>query len=115
MPLKPEVGLAVGVSTAALVWAIFQSHVPNTADIRSSQKNTAVESARKAATVEAIVAVAGISLLAKDPSIFIIGGAFTAIESWMKMHASYVDPATNKVAPAVAGPSETSTGAAPVQ
>lgn len=115
MALKPEIGLAVGVSTAALVWAIFASHVPNTADIRGSKMNTSVESARKAATVEAIVVVSGVSLLAKDPNIFIIGGAFTAIESWMKMHASHVDPATNKVAPAVSGPPSDSTGAAPVQ
>ena len=114
MALKPEVSLAIAASTAALVWAIFQSHVPNTSDIRSNQKNESVETARRAATVEAIVVVSGISLLAKDPNIFIVGGAFTAIESWMKMHASHVNPATNKVAPSVSGPSGSSTGAAPV-
>lgn len=114
MALKPEVSLGLAASVAALVWGIFQSHVPNTADMRSNKLNPSVEASRKVATIESIVVVSGISLLAKDPNIFIVGGAVTAIESWVKMHASHVNPSTNKVAPAPAGPSADSTGAAPV-
>jgi hypothetical protein len=114
MALKPEVSLTLAVTTGALVWGIFQSHLPPTADVRANQNNNAVESTRKVATMEAIVVVSGISLLCKDPNIFIVGGAMTAIESWIRMHASYVSPATNKVAaPAVSGQSANSTGAAP--
>jgi hypothetical protein len=114
MTLKPEVSLGLAAATATLVWGIFQSHMPPTADVRANENNASVESMRKVATIEAIIVVAGISLLAKDPNIFIVGGAMTAVESFVRMHASYVNPATNTVAaPAVAGASASATGAAP--
>jgi hypothetical protein len=114
MTLKPEVSLGLAAATATLVWGIFQAHMPPTADVRANETNASVESMRKVATIEAIIVVSGISLLAKDPNIFIVGGTMTAIESWVRMHASYVSPATNKVAaPTVAGVGDGTTGAAP--
>jgi hypothetical protein len=114
MVLKPEVSLGLAAATATLVWGIFQSHMPPTADVRANENNAAVESTRKMATIEAIIVVAGISLLAKDPNIFIVGGAMTAVESFVRMHASYVSPATNKVAPPTTpGVGDGTTGAAP--
>jgi hypothetical protein len=114
MALKPEISLGLAAATAALVWGIFQSHMPVTADVRANQSSAAVESMRKVATVEGIVVVSGISLLAKDPNIFIVGGAMVAIESWVRLHASQVNPSTNKVnPPSTPGPSANATGAAP--
>jgi len=114
MALKPEVSLGLAAATATLVWGIFQSHMPPTADVRANDNNAAVESTRKVATIECMVIVSGLSILAKDPNIFIVGGTMTAIESFIRMHASYTDPATNSVpVPAVAGTSADATGAAP--
>jgi hypothetical protein len=113
MALKPEISLGLAAATAALVWGIFQGHMPATADMRSNPPNASVESMRKVATVEAIVVVSGISLLAKDPTIFIVGGSMVAIESWIRLHAQQVNPGTNKVAPAPTGTPASATGAAP--
>ena len=114
MALKPEISLSLAAATGALVWGIFQGHMPSTADVRANPSNSSVEATRKVATVECIVIVSAISLLAKDPTIFIVGGAMTAVESFIRMHASAVNPATNKVAPAPAGQPAQATGAAGV-
>jgi hypothetical protein len=114
MALKPEISLGLAAATATLVWGIFQSHMPSTADTRANKNTASVESTRKAATIECLVVVSGISLLAKDPTVFIVGGTMTMMESFIRMHASYVNPATNKVAPAtVPGAPASETGAAP--
>jgi hypothetical protein len=39
MSLKPETSIEVGLATAALVWAVFQTHMPTLADTRSSKPN----------------------------------------------------------------------------
>lgn len=108
--LKPEISLPVGLATAALVWAIFQTHLPNVTDVRASKPhNDTLDASRKMATWEAAGIVAGVSLIAHDPTVFIIGGTMVAVLDFTHRHANAVSPSTNKVAiPPSAGTAVTS-------
>lgn len=97
--LKPEVSLPVGLATAAIVYAIHSNFTPTIADVRSAaENNETVEASRKAATWTSAAVVAGISLIAKDPAIFIIGGTMVIAMDWFTRHANAVNPATGKAA-----------------
>lgn len=98
MSLKPEVSLGVGAATAALVYGIYQNALPTAADVRSlDANNNDVNATEKHAEWLATAVVAGISLIAKDATIFIIGGVATVGMSWMYRHANAVNPLTQNV------------------
>lgn len=106
MSLKPEVSLGMAAATATIVWAIYDHNMPSPVDTRSNPAgNPAVDSQRRVASWTAAGAVAGISLLAKDPTIFIVGGAMVIALDWTHRHANVVDNTTNSVptAPTVTG------------
>lgn len=93
--LKPEVSLPVGLAVAAVVYGIYSNATPTIAEIRHAEPNDpAIASSRKAATWTAAAVVGGISLLAKDPTIFTIGaGMVVAMDFWTR-HANLVNPGT---------------------
>lgn len=96
--LRPEVSLPVALATGAVVYGIYSTSLPTAAEARVTLPgNTSLEAARRAATWKAAAVVAGISLLAADPSIFIIGGAMVAVEDWTHRHANAVNPKTGKL------------------
>lgn len=98
MSLKPETSLTVGLATAAVVFAVFQSHMPMVADVKSAQPhNKVVDSSRKAATWTAAGVVAAISLMAHDPTVFIIGGGMVVALDFSHRVANTQHPATGKV------------------
>lgn len=102
MALKPEASIGVGLATAAVVFAVFAKALPSTADVRSLDKdNVDIQRAERQATWTAAGIVAGISLLAKDATIFVIGGATTLVMAWSHRHADQVDN-TTKMARALA-------------
>lgn len=95
MALKPEVSLGVALATGTLVYAIYQNATPTLADIRTAdQYNGDIASARKGATWTAAAAVAGISLVSKDPGPFVLGGAMVIALDWFHRHADAVNPLT---------------------
>lgn len=97
MALKPEVSLGMALATGTIVWGINQAFTPSVADIRSLDKNNGdVQSAERAATWLSAAVVAGVSLLAKDPTIFIVGGAMTVALAWSTRHADQVDSVTKR-------------------
>jgi hypothetical protein len=96
--LKPEVSLGLAAATGTVVWAIFDHSMPKPVDTRgASAGNPAIDSQRRIASWTAAGAVAGISLLAKDPTIFIVGGAMVIALDWTHRHANVVDNVTNRV------------------
>jgi hypothetical protein len=98
MALKPEVSLGLAAATGTVVWAIYDHSMPKPVDTRASAAgNPSVDSQRRIASWTAAAAVAGISLLAKDPTIFIVGGAMVIALDWTHRHANVVDNVTNKV------------------
>ncbi|HET7641157.1 MAG TPA: hypothetical protein VFK47_20780 [Ktedonobacteraceae bacterium] len=98
MALKPEVSLGMGAASAALVYAIYQNALPTMADIRTLPANNSdVNATEKHAFVTSLAIVSAISLIAKDATIFIIGGGAAVAMSWMHRHANAVHPMTGNV------------------
>lgn len=97
--LKPETSLGVGLATAVLVFAIFQNATPSIADIRvSEEQDPDIDSAERLASWTAAGAVAGISLIARDPTVFVLGGSMVVAMAWWHRHANQVNPLTGKAA-----------------
>lgn len=95
--LKPEVSLGVGLGTGAVVAAIYYNALPPLVDIRvGPSQNKDVGAARKAAAWTSAGIVGGISLLAKDPTIFAVGAGFIIVLDWWYRHANAVDPRASK-------------------
>ena len=93
--LKPEASITVGLATAALVYGIYSNALPSVTDIRvADQGDPDVASAERAASWTAAAAVAGVSLIAKDPTVFIIGGSMVVALAWFHRHANEVNPLT---------------------
>jgi hypothetical protein len=104
MALRPETSLTVGIATAALVYAVYQMHMPTTADIRASAPNNqAVDSQRAVSTWTAAAAVSVVSLIAHDPTVFVIGGLMVIALDFTSRHANAVSPSTNSVVQASQG------------
>jgi hypothetical protein len=93
MALKPEISLGVGLATATVVYGIYMNALPPVVDLRATPANDdQVASTEKAAAWTAAAVVAGISLIAKDATVFIIGGAMIVALSWWNKHANMVNP-----------------------
>lgn len=91
--LKPEVSLMVALATGAVVYGVYSNAFPSVADVRlADQDNQEVASTEKAAAWMSAAVVGGISLIAKDPTVFIIGGAMVVGLSWWYKHSNNVNP-----------------------
>lgn len=86
MALKPESSVIGGLAVAALVFAVHQQATPAQADIQALPAGTPdIDKSEKAATWLSVGIVSGVSLLAKDPGIFILGaGATIAMALWTR-------------------------------
>lgn len=101
MGLKPDVSLTVALATGAVVWSIYTNAVPTLPDIRVGKPNDPdIDASRKAAAWTAAGLVAGISLIAKDSTIFITGGAMVIVADWWVRHANAKNPMVAGVTPA---------------
>lgn len=96
--LKPEGSLTLGAATAALVYGIYSFSLPDTATIHATDAHDVnVEAGRKKAAWTSVVAVAGIALMARDKTIFILGGATVFALDWHTRHANAVSPDTGQL------------------
>jgi hypothetical protein len=93
MALKPEISLGVGLATAAVVYGVYTTALPTIADARSLPpgNNDLVSSEKTAAWMSAAV-VGAISLISKDPTVFILGGSMVVALSWWYKHSNEVNP-----------------------
>lgn len=97
MALVPQVSIPVGLATASVVYASF-SQLPTVPDIRATEPmDPDAGGAIKAAAWISAAAVGGVSLIAKDATIFIIGGAMTVALYWWHAHANSWDPINQAV------------------
>lgn len=95
----PEGSITVGLAEAAAVYAIYQSALPNHADIRSADPhNTDVEATRKRAAWKAGAVLGLVFLVTQDLNSFLIGGLALAGIDIMVKHANAVHPETGKLA-----------------
>jgi hypothetical protein len=94
MALPAAVSIPTGLATAAVVFAIHQNATPTVADIQSLPAGTEdIDKANKTAAWMAAGTVAAISLIAKDPTIFVIGSAAAIAMSWTTTHANWTESA----------------------
>lgn len=100
MSLKPEVSLGVALATAAVVYGIYQNATPTIADIRSlDAQNKDIDASERQATWTAAGTVGAISLIAKDPTVFTVGGLMVIAMAWAHRHANLVDSVTGMAVP----------------
>ena len=98
MALKLENSVIAGLATGTLVYGVYQMSLPPTADVRSLESNNAdLAKSEKVAEWTAAAVVGGISLIAKDPTIFVIGGTIMVAMAWMHRHANAVEPTSGTV------------------
>jgi hypothetical protein len=99
MALKPETSLTIAGVTGLMVYGIFQVEVGGSlSDLKfNAPHNTYVKGSINSAAWTSAAVVAGVSLLAKDPTIFVVGGAIAAALTWKYKHASMTNPANGQV------------------
>jgi hypothetical protein len=96
--LKPDTSVIVGVSTAALVGFVYQFGLPNLSTVQATgSQDRNIEAGRKKAAWTSATVVAGLSLLTKDKTVFVIGGVAVIFLDWQARHANAVSPETGRV------------------
>lgn len=101
--LKPNEQIIVSAAVATSVYGIFQLNAPNLSDVKASAPGGAASvnthrSVKTAVWTSAIL-VAGLGLLAKDPTIYVVGGLLTTVEAWKYYHANCTDGMGGVIAP----------------
>lgn len=96
--LKPDTSVVVGVSTAALVGFVYSYGLPNVATMQATTPQDGnIEAGRKKAAWTGAAVVAGISLLTKDKTVFVIGGATLIALDWHARLANAAHPSDQKI------------------
>ena len=96
MPSRPDISIPAGLATATLVFALYNRGLPSSADMRATEEGeNKLESVRKQNAWMAAATVGGISLIAKDPAIFLMGGAMVVALDWMTRTNIWTNPITN--------------------
>lgn len=99
--LKPEVSVPTSVVVAGLVYAVHQNATPDMASVRGSVPGTMphadVDRAERQATWFSVALVSGVSLIAKDTTIFVVGGLTTIALAWWSRYANDVYPTVGRL------------------
>lgn len=91
--LKPDTSVIVGVSTAALVGFVYSYGLPNLATVgATAAQDMNIDSGRKRAAWTGAAVVAGLSLLTRDKTVFVIGGVTLIALDWHARHANATPP-----------------------
>jgi hypothetical protein len=93
--MKAEASIGMGLAVGVVVWSIYSHAMPSLVDHRVGDVNDVnAQKAERTATWTAAGVVAGISLLAKDPTVFVLGGSMVVVLSFWHRHANMVNPLT---------------------
>lgn len=96
--LKPDASVMVGVSTAALVGFIYSYGVPSMAMVHATAaQDLNVEAGRKKAAWTGAAAVAILSLITRDRTVFVIGGLAVIALDWHARLANAANPTDGKI------------------
>jgi hypothetical protein len=98
MALKPEISIPAALATATIVYTVQGRGLPPI-DVRGNAQpgDDMVDSVRKQNAWVAAATVAGISLIARDPVVFIVGGAMVVALDWLTRVNNWTSPLSNKV------------------
>jgi hypothetical protein len=95
--LKPNESLMASAAVVTAVYATFQMTLPAVVDERVAPVGDAdLLAGERVATWTAAGLVSVVSLLAKDPTIFVLGGLTVVLLSWTHKHAIEVNPLTGR-------------------
>lgn len=98
MASRPEISIPAALATGTLVYTIYNRGLPPALDLRATKVgDPTVEAVRKQNVWTAAAAVAGISLIAKDATVFIVGGAMVVILDWMTRANIWTNAQTGRV------------------
>jgi hypothetical protein len=102
MDLKPrlssENSIIASLATVALVVGIYQANIGPVSDVHASDAYDGnIQASCKKAGWMAVIAVAAVSLLAKDPNIVILGGATIIAEELCYRHALMTNPSSGQI------------------
>lgn len=96
--LNRATSVAVGLGVVGLVAVTYGQFCPKLADIRVARPNDYdAAAAEKAARWSAGALVVLVSVIARDATVFVMGGASVIIFSWQHRYANHVDPGTGAV------------------
>lgn len=99
--LKPEVSIPVALATGAVVIGTFQAMTPTNADQRTvspgSRGGDILAGSERTAFLVSVGIVGAISLIARDPVPFWVGGAVAVALAWTHRYAREVDPVTGRL------------------
>lgn len=96
--LKPEISIPAGLATVAVVYSIYSRGMAPNLDLRMTEPGEPnADSVRRQNAIMAAGVVAGVSLIAKDPNIFIMGGIALVALDWTTRHAIWANPFSGKV------------------
>lgn len=108
MALKPEFSLMGGLAVGAIVFAIHSNATPSQADIQALPAGTPdVDRAERNATILSAGVVGGISLIARDPGIFMIGSAMAIAMAWWTRNSNWMESVGGRY---LSGPEEQKAG-----
>lgn len=95
---KPEVSIGLALATGVLVFSIHQRGLPSMADQRASDMgDETLDTVRKQNLWLSAGVVSAISLIAKDPTIFIVGGGLAVVLDWLNRDNIWSDVLTNTI------------------
>jgi hypothetical protein len=99
--MKPEVSIPVALATGAVVVGVYQAMSPSNADTRTVEPGSTgaemLAGSERTALFVAVGVCGGISLIAKDPIPFVVGGLLAVALSWSHRYATNVNPGTNRL------------------
>jgi len=90
--LKPSEELVAASFGVATVVSVFGSYTASVNDLKSDQPSHQNTSDAKRAAVTSTAIISGIALLAKSPTVFVVGGVTILLEYWQRAHANYTMP-----------------------
>ena len=95
--LTPENSIVAGLATVALVIGNYNLHNGTAAQANMTEPNhPALTGSNKKAGYTSLIMVAGISLVARDANIFILGCAAIIVMHSSYVHSIAVNPANSK-------------------
>jgi hypothetical protein len=98
MALSQEGSLFAGLALTGATWAAYSAGLPHLADLRQVDANNAdVEKTERLLAWVTAGSVVAVSLIAKDPGVFIIGGIGFIAVSYLFKHANAVSPSSGTV------------------
>lgn len=100
---KPADSITISLAAAAGVFVVYGSKVGPVADVHATEAGDPnVNAAIKKAGIESLLLVLGLTFLARDLNIAILGGSAVILEHVMYLHGEMSNPANGQIEPVAA-------------